>query len=1323
MKKRTLLFFLLLFVLKTQSQNLQMKYWFISPKKVEFTATSTVLSNILGFPISASQVANGVYDDNGDLLFYISNNNVYDYNNTLLGNIISGGAEIIIVPFDNNENGVNRCTSKYNIFSTAGGFATEVCLYKTVLDINSFYLAPSEKIDCLDAGVAQEFGAIAAGKINSIGNRFLYFLAGGGTYALGNPPPSASGNGAIHKLTIFNDGTVSTGTKIYPTNAVPTSQASYTIFSRELDLSPDGKWLAWANGGTGIVPGPTLNRYHYLALDNVSGDVAGIPTPYQSFNLPSNYTFNQNNGGFRGLEFYQKGGQTKLFFGAGDDGVFGVDISIPFSSSFMQVSGSNLGYGFSQIELSNNDYIFCSSGNNFIGAFDPTLSLPQILGPGFSFPFSSPPVTAFGFGGVSRPLYTLPDQIDGQNYAQITPQAISPVLTYNLVDFPSNTLLNQTASWSYGTGNNPYDVSTPLYIVSELRVKNKSILTIDGMTIKFSPKAKLIIEPGSTLKLINGTKLTSMSREGEVCVVNQYTWKGVEVWGGPTNQSQNIIPQEVGKLEVLSNSTIEFAEIGVRTYRTTSISNIFTNYGGIVISNTGKFINNRIDIDFKPYSNIFNGVEVGNKSNFRSTTFTNNLYYPFSKAQEHVVINANRGIRFRECSFLNTSNIIPPIGTTTGIKSLNSNFIVENNCLFSKLDFGINANRTSGTQTFQVFNSEFSDNIRGIRVNSINNFKILQNTFRIGGNLKLGANLQAGIETSYSTGFRIEENTFIRSSPYVLTSNNYGLMINECGENVNEVYKNSFQELTYANYARGLNKSIETNTGLQYLCNTNVGNLLRDFYIAKKPLPFLSSLVGIRTFQGSTTKSAGNSFSISTITNSHIENLDPKVITYYYDSNILNGDPINFNSNVQKTLVSNANTCPSKIPCPTCLNQVLTNHEIEYFSNQYDSIENYNLILQYSYNQLLDGGSTQNLLMQIQQSLSSDAIVLFNQLNSKSPYLSEASILEAANSNILSPSLILLLCLSNPDATRSNDFLDYLSTSIPQPLPAYMIDLIRASWDTMTARTALENSIADNLIEMYSWSNQVLQDMDLKISLEYDSLGWTDTTNYIQTINYWLNKRNDFSSKYDLIENYFSSGSANSARSLMDSIQQIQGVSHFQGQIIQDYNYFDNFKKNVALDNRDLSTLTVGEIEELQNFVYTDYNFAKSLAQNALCFYYGICRDEDYTVEESGNRIANNLTKNTKEKGKLEISCSTKVSFAPNPVINTALIMYEIPTFTNGCELVIYDISGKEIKNFEISKPVGMIYWDVLNAENGLYLYALRRNNEILNRGKFTISK
>lgn len=573
MKKAIKLFIVMLIGFSASAQT-QMRHWFIAPERVNMQVTPPAPAPIPGAatPINM-QVANGFYDNVGDLLFYIANTSVFDNNNTLLGNIPNGGSEVIIVPFGDNDQ-VTNCKLKFNIFTTSAGISQPVGLYQTVLDMNSYSLITNE-IDNMPFG--NEFGAIAVSRIfNQV--RFLYFMTASGT--------TNAITGQINKLTINHNGNVTSNGILYPTPSLPNSNAGADIFSQELEISPDGRWLAWSSFHNANINGQF--RYHFIALDPISPinpggldlTVAG-GNPYHEFNI-NGTNFNNSNNGFRGIEFWQGNGATKLFMGAGNDGVFWENISIPFIQNPVPIAvtgsaGTN-GFGFSQIEFAFNGKMYATSGlsTNNVGGFDPSVLNPSMQN---YFTLSNPPEATWS-GAM---LYTLPDQIDGQDYSTITPVASAPTPTLN------SYTQNASATWTYASGANPWGATAdPVQVIDKITVDGNSTLIINGMKIKFSPQAGFIIKKGSKV-ILDGTTLTS--NYIDECNV-AYTWKGVKV-EGDINTSQNATNGQ-GKITLMNNSVIEYAECAAKNWDGTNSNTT----GGIIVANPGTvFRNNKVDVE------------------------------------------------------------------------------------------------------------------------------------------------------------------------------------------------------------------------------------------------------------------------------------------------------------------------------------------------------------------------------------------------------------------------------------------------------------------------------------------------------------------------------------------------------------------------------------------------------------------------------------------------------------------------------------------------------------------------------------------------------
>jgi hypothetical protein len=588
-----------------------------------------------------------------------------------------------------------------------------------------------------------------------------------------------------------------------------------------------------------------------------------------------------------------------------------------------------------------------------------------------------------------------------------------------------------------------------------------------------------------------------------------------------------------------------------------------------------------------------------------------------------------------------------------------------------------------------------------------------QNVFEIGGNLNSGATTQIGISNSACSGFIIEENDFKLSSSSIPSVAKWGISTNSCGSAPNQIYKNKFNDLNIGNYSVGINRdnNIPSINGLQYICNQNLSNDNFDFLISNKG----GGNVGIRLAQGSNFSPAANQFTnlgpIGSFTD--FNNTTSQIVKYYYSSG---NAPLYF-SGVNTQLTTQINNCPSNICTPPCDNTISI-LRMQQMTNEYDSLETAYLNLLYSYNQLMDGGNTNMLLNQIQSNWSNEAIVLRDELLGLSPYLSQDILRDVANRNILPQAMLLMICLANPDASQSEEFIKFLTYDISNPLPQYMINMIIASWDQRTVRTSMENLLSDFSSNMSNISNKIVFDLYNRTVVDFDSISHSDTSDYNQQINYWLNRVQTLTAKYDLVETYISHDKFENADQVLNSILIDFNLSDDQKIEYEDYIYFYQFRKVVYSNGRNMSQLDNSEVQSLVNFTQGELNFAKGLAQNALCFYYEICREDDYSTN-SGNRIAHT----SNYQNNKDIVNEAKVNVSPNPAKDIVSFEYLLKESDEQYVLLINDLSGRQIKKFVLNGNEGNLLWDASTCINGLYYYSITTGNVQVANGKISINK
>ncbi len=400
----------------------------------------------------------------------------------------------------------------------------------------------------------------------------------------------------------------------------------------------------------------------------------------------------------------------------------------------------------------------------------------------------------------------------------------------------------------------------------------------------------------------------------------------------------------------------------------------------------------------------------------------------------------------------------------------------------------------------------------------------------------------------------------------------------------------------------------------------------------------------------------------------------------------------------------------------------LGNDEIPWIEVEYYDNETAYLNLLYAYHSLIDNGNTNALLNQIQQAWSTEAQVLRDELMELSPYLSEDILREVAVMNVLPPAMLLTVCLANPDATRSEGFIRFLETEIPEPLPAYMLHLIMASWEDATGRTGMENMLADYNARMAVLSDKLLKDLYLKSELDPDSLSLSDTTGYKTKIVYWLNRTQTLSAKYSLAEHYISEQNYEDAETVIESIPSDFRMDDLQIQAYNDYIEYVNLRKWLDDGGIEISELDTASMEMLTAFAFANENFARSMAANALCFYYDLCREEDYFLP-SGSRL--NILGHAPESLSFESTTFIEpvITAWPIPAADFVTFTYQLPTLDK-YSLLITDITGKEIARFILTELSGKIIWETNRVNNGLYFYQIKGiEGGNKSRGKITVRK
>ncbi|MCD4696837.1 MAG: S8 family serine peptidase, partial [Bacteroidales bacterium] len=688
----------------------------------------------------------------------------------------------------------------------------------------------------------------------------------------------------------------------------------------------------------------------------------------------------------------------------------------------------------------------------------------------------------------------------------------------------------------------------PVFSLHDIVVETGNTLTITS-TVSMGTDAKIIVEQGATLILDGGT-LTNY----KFCGHENNLWAGVEVWG-TSNETQYLCQGELhqGKIIIQNGGTIENAEIGVllgaRDLNTEGDFDddkaggiIQAPYGGDPQVQDAYFKNNKWAIRFWKYQNFTvdpvtceNLRPAENLSFLQNCTFNINTDYLGGQWWfSHVHLFDVNGIDFYGCTFVNNQTADPE---GHGINAYGAGFRVEaicnsqqapcpeedlDKCTFTYFKKAIN-NQSSGTRTIYVSDADFLNNSYGIQLNNVNNATVLFSNFDIAENPAEeekceGEGKQSagyGIDLTSCTGFAIEENYFTKaqgapSGIYI------GIRIKDSETEYDIIYRNIFDGLSYGNFAEGNNRSSSWDlVGLEFQCNSNTGNNI-DFIVTGGPYP------QIRTFQGTQDVEAGNIFSPNA--QWHFKNDGTQVIDYFY----LNNPPVYYTPYYVVPIVSNGeNTCPSHYGGGgggTDRGLVLTPEQKQESEQDYaTNLADYNNV-KALFDNLKDGGNTDALQNEVELSWPQDMWELRAELLGKSPHLSKEVLMTVADKTDVLPESILFEILSaNPDELRKDELISYLENK-EQPLPEYMISILKQLAGGITYKTIL-------LQEMARYNAA-------KTKAAYDLIrsSLNDSVTDYQYLRNWLDNLNNMNTDIQIISTYMEESDFVSAQSLLDMI-------------------------------------------------------------------------------------------------------------------------------------------------------------------------------------------
>ena len=884
----------------------------------------------------------------------------------------------------------------------------------------------------------------------------------------------------------------------------------------------------------------------------------------------------------------------------------------------------------------------------------------------------------------------------------------------------------------------PYEVSTnetwdfAIKMYQHILVKEGSTLTIK-CEVRMPIDGQIIVEQGAKL-IIDGGVITSAHNE---------PWNAISVYGDRTkNQYPYSGVYKQGYLELKNGAILENCIIGIKSYGPFPSTS-----GGIIKASNSIFRNIRIGADFLvPYQNYKINGSLSNPADWRpnvsvfnNCTFeiTQPVYNPFDCCIRMYKVD---GIKIIGCTLQNTSLTTTFSNLGIGIKTLDASFNVYEKCStiqpvgvpcpqanmdkneFKNLRIGVSAYKATGTYKYSVRNSLFTNCQIGIINNGVSNSWITDNEFIIGATpFALPSTPQVGIElTNNILGFKVENNKITEAAIPSGSDVTVGIWSYNTGTNNNSIYRNQMFTLDRGIQSEKLNKqaaNVSWASGLLLRCNkmtnggfdiivpfTNPGGDPNEIYY------------GIKPYQGGVSLPAGNEFSNNTdLVNDEFYNYSGYYgLTYYYKPAI----PVEYPNDVLNV---------TRLAYPGILTNYCAStygyggHTIAPLGpdsfdpltpvvNKTQSIQDFadNNALYNSYSNLLkntiDGGNTLNKKNEVANAAIGQTMLLREKLLQNSPFLSEDVLKEAADKTDVLPDAILLeVLLANPHAIKSNSLVKHLQEK-SKPLPAWMVDFLKANSGKVTYLTMLSS-----LVTYYDTkrTDAIYNVIDF-IMIDTNGVDHTQLRG-------WIAELKNPQADYLIVESFLQTGNLQDAKTFLNTIETNYTLDSYMKADYQNYKTFIEFYIELIDKGRDWPMLNSSEVSFLSRFAGESEYTGSNRAKNVLNFFY----EYDYWIEPD-------LSKPQQPKNMVSdfpVMMENKINIYPNPGNDWVVIDYEFFMMYEDITLLVTDQLGKFIYSQAIIPDyIGTHVLDTRGWATGVYFYQLTGDGQTIKKDKLVIA-
>jgi len=369
------------------------------------------------------------------------------------------------------------------------------------------------------------------------------------------------------------------------------------------------------------------------------------------------------------------------------------------------------------------------------------------------------------------------------------------------------------------------------------------------------------------------------------------------------------------------------------------------------------------------------------------------------------------------------------------------------------------------------------------------------------------------------------------------------------------------------------------------------------------------------------------------------------------------------------------------------------------------NLSNYNNV-KTLYDNLKDGGNTDAVIADIENAWPTDMWELRAQLLGKSPHLSMEVLKTAADkTDVLPESIIFEVMAANPDELKKEELIRYLEDKA-DPLPGYMINILRHVAQGTTYKTVLEQHMAHY--------NQV------KTRAAYDIVRslLNDTISDPEQLRNWLDNVGGRRADEQIIASFIAENNFTDALALANMMPVLYNYTGYE---LSEHNFYMdmlNLQIQLSQEGRTVYDLYSNEVSNLEAIAENSTGTAGAQAKGILEFVYGYHYCDCLNVSDSAGFKSSGII-NPKDFAK---AYGLEITTEPNPASEWVAFNYTLPYDKSEGTIWVVDTKGSFVTSFKVTGMQGQKVWDTRKLNSGVYFYTLSVG-EFTQSGKIVISK